>query len=156
MEKLLKPIDRAIEYALTSLGLFMVIVGFLQVTSRYLFKNPLVWSEELLRYVFVWLIFLGTALGLRRKVHIRITFITDILPQKIRPWFGLCSDILIMFFTSILLWKSVYLCITQADQLSSALRIPITIPYLAMPVGSVLILLYALADAVNSVKSMRS
>src|SRR5829696_3211244 len=60
----------------------MVVTITLQVITRYLFGQPLVWVEELATYSFIWSVFLGAALGLKELRHIRIeTFLGRIPPR---------------------------------------------------------------------------
>ena len=90
------PMDRAIRLwwrAITLLGslertvgigllALMVVTITLQVITRYLFGQPLVWVEELATYSFIWSVFLGAALGLKELRHIRIeTFLGRIPPR---------------------------------------------------------------------------
>ncbi len=64
------------------LGLIVVTIT-LQVVTRYVFGQPLVWVEELATYSFIWSVFLGAALGLKELRHIRIeTFVARIEPRR--------------------------------------------------------------------------
>ena len=47
----------------------LVVVGFAQVLFRFVFESPLSWSEELIRYVFVWSVFLTAAIAFRLDLH---------------------------------------------------------------------------------------
>lgn len=145
----LKAIDRTVSSALVALTSVMVAVGATQVVSRYLFNNPLTWSEELMRYIFVWIVFLGTALGMRRKMHLRVSFLFDSLPPKVRFRLGQVNYCLVMLLMLVLVYESAILTWHVRDQLSPALRIPMSIPYSGMTVGSILILIYAVAEFVE-------
>lgn len=63
------------------LGLDVALVS-MQVILRFLFDNPQAWAEEVGRYVFVWVIFLGAIVALARGTHIRVTVVTDHMVRR--------------------------------------------------------------------------
>ncbi len=80
--RLLERIGR-IERAL-GISLLVIITGaiFAQVVSRYFFGLPLVWVEELSTYAFLWLVFVGASLGLKKKRHINIISFVSRWPEE--------------------------------------------------------------------------
>ena len=64
----------------------MTVVVFLQVFYRYVLTQPLYWSEELARYLFVWLSILGATLGLQRGGHFGLDILCRRLPEKGRRY----------------------------------------------------------------------
>src|SRR5512141_3015004 len=80
MYKLLDCIEKALDAVMV---LMMIVMGgsvVLQVASRYVFNRPTSWSEELARYLFVWITFLGAAVVIRKRRHVDVTVLTDRLP----------------------------------------------------------------------------
>lgn len=63
------------EYLLIISLVCNVLLVFLQVIMRTVFKNSLTWSEELSRYIFIWQIWLGASTALKYNEHIRVTLI---------------------------------------------------------------------------------
>ena len=65
------------------ISLLVIITGgiFAQVVSRYFFGLPLVWVEELSTYAFLWLVFVGASLGLKKKRHITIISFVSRWPE---------------------------------------------------------------------------
>ena len=63
------------EYLLVVSLVINVLLVFLQVIMRTVFKNSLTWSEELSRYIFIWQIWLGARIALKYNEHIRVTLI---------------------------------------------------------------------------------
>ena len=59
----------------------MTVVVFLQVVYRYVLTQPLHWSEELARYLFVWLSILGATLGLQKRGHFGLDFFYRMFPE---------------------------------------------------------------------------
>ena len=63
----------AVDWIASVLTAGMVAVIFLQVVNRYVFNSPIAWTEEVARFLFVWLSFLGAFLAIRANAHINIT-----------------------------------------------------------------------------------
>jgi TRAP-type C4-dicarboxylate transport system permease small subunit len=83
LQRLTAALDRCACWV--SIGLLAVIfvVMVLQVSCRYVLGSPLVWSEEVARYLYIWVCFLGAPIALRRGNHIAITLFVDWLPAKL-------------------------------------------------------------------------
>jgi len=80
----------------------MVSAIFAQVVSRYLLGLPLVWVEELSTYAFIWGVFVGASLGLKKKRHIKILSFISRLPQRRQLLFQGIMDIVIALFCLLL------------------------------------------------------
>ena len=75
-----------------------IVVVTAQVVWRYAFNNSLVWTEELSRYLFVWMTFQGAALAGKESSHIRVALLVDCLPAKLRRWLAIgCLGLIVVF-----------------------------------------------------------
>ena len=74
--KIISFIDKLEEILLVSMFVLMVLIIFIQVIMRYVFNNSLSWSEELGKFLFVWLSWIGISIGERRNEHIKITMVS--------------------------------------------------------------------------------
>ena len=61
----------------------IVLVGTLQIIFRFLLNSSLVWSEELMRYLFVWLSFITASIAVREHKHISVDFVTTFMPARV-------------------------------------------------------------------------
>ena len=147
MERLLTGIDWIMDkVTLLILILLNLIVG-LQVFSRYMLNHSLFWSEELARYLFIYLVFLGAAIVLRRGGHIQVSFFVDQLPPRLRRGVAVLGDLLLLGFAGIVFIQSVRLAAMVWTVPTAALLIPWTLVYLGIVLGMgamVLVLLGAL------------
>ena len=75
-------LEKVEENLLLFLLFVSVVVIFSQVVMRYVFQNSLSWSEELGRYLFIWLTWLSTGYAVRQKRHLRIEVLSDFLGEK--------------------------------------------------------------------------
>ena len=109
----------------------------IQVFMRYVMRNSLSWSEELARYIFIWLVYIGISYGAKISKHIRIEAALKMFPEKTRPFVVLLGEVLFMCFaafTSYVGWSVVQRQI-RLGQVSAAMGIPLWIVYAAPMVG---------------------
>ena len=120
----------------------MAVVVFLQVIFRYVLNLPLFWTEEFARYSLVWASLLGSAVAVKRGQHIAVTIFMDRLPKALRRGLTIFALISVATILAIILWGGIQLVAITISQISPALRISMSIPYLAVPVGAGLMLLH--------------
>ena len=90
--------DRHIEeLLLTVLSTIMVAVIFVQVVMRQL-DSSLSWSEELARFCFIWLIYIGISYGVKKQRHIKVDVILVFLNQKGKVIINIIANVLFMAF----------------------------------------------------------
>ncbi|MBQ3567612.1 MAG: TRAP transporter small permease, partial [Anaerotignum sp.] len=86
--------DNLEEFMIIPLIFAMSFIIFIQVIMRYVFANSLTWSEELARYLFVWLVYFSVSFTARRQKHIRIDAAINLYPKKMRPYIEILSEII--------------------------------------------------------------
>lgn len=138
--KVLKFIDEQFEkwFLIVSL-IVMVLVTFMQIVLRW-FNAATVWAEEFSRYVMLYQVWVGAAYAVHENAHIRITALIGKLSGGRRRGMDLVVLTLWLLFA---LWLTVEGCvlvgkIAAMGQVSSAMRIPMTIPYASVPIGGAL------------------
>jgi len=135
---------RAVENA-TAVGLLAVICGVTaaQVVCRFVLKAPLVWSDELGTFSFVWFALLGAAIGVREGAHMGVDALVRVFPPSQRVWVAIGTLLAIQLFLVCLLKFGLDLLIRIGDQRSSGLQLHIFWVYLALPVSAVLMLVHS-------------
>ena len=121
----------------------LCVLGILQVFFRYVLNNSLTWSEELSRYIFVWITFLGAAIATKEKMHIRLDFISSILPKKVKPYFNLLLNLISGSFLIALSIQGIAV-MTRAytkGLTSPALQLPLELVYSIIFIGALFILI---------------
>jgi TRAP-type C4-dicarboxylate transport system permease small subunit len=119
----------------------MTAMVFVNVVCRYLFNSPIPGTDELATLAFTWATFLGASLGIRRQLHLGIEFVTRVFPDRVQAFCGLMVSALIGAFAVLLLIYSGQIMRTAHLKLTPVLQWPYTIVYLAVPVGTLLMLL---------------
>ncbi|WMI81284.1 TRAP transporter small permease [Anaerotignum sp. MB30-C6] len=150
--------DHLEEFFIIPLMFLMSIIIFIQVIMRYAFQNSLVWSEELARYMFVWLVYFAVSYTARREKHIRIDAAINIYPKKLRPFIELLSEIIVLAFSLFIAITAitVFQKITWSGQLSPAMRIPMQFVYAAPLVGFVLTAIRQIQCVLRRIKALKN
>jgi TRAP-type C4-dicarboxylate transport system permease small subunit len=149
-EKFKAVIDWIVERACIAIMALLTVLVTYQVVTRYVFDSPSAVSEVLSRYMFVWLVLIGSAYVFGLREHMAITYVRD----KFSPRVGVLVDIVtewgIAVFAFIVMWQGGYKAsVRQMWQMDSALEIPMGVIYAALPIAGALILIYF---AINQVK----
>ena len=134
-----------IEYFVVALMIaIMAIVNFLQVVFRYVIEGSLPWSEELLRFLFVWTTFLGAGIGVRKGAHLGLTIIVNNLPPKLKKFVVFLNYLICIVFSAIIGMLGLSIVSMQAEfnVRSSAMVLPMYWISLAIPVSFALIILH--------------
>ena len=127
----------------------MTVATFLQVLFRYVIHLPLFWTEEFARYCLIWSSLMGAGVAMKRGQHIAVTILVERLPAGLRRVSSLIATLSILLLLAVMLWGGIELVIVTRFQISPALRIPMAIPYSAIPIGSAIMLVHALNFLAN-------
>ena len=154
MERISNMINRFTEIAVFIIISAMAIDVFIEVIFRYVLLFPLFWTEEFARYCLVWSSLLAAGIALKRGQHIAVTFVTDRFPKRIRVMVALVGDIFVAAMLAVILWGGIYLVVLTRHQLSPAMRLPMSLPYIAIPTGSAIMLFHVLTSICHRSKEM--
>jgi TRAP-type C4-dicarboxylate transport system permease small subunit len=126
----------------------MVLAVTWQVVSRYVLSSPSSWTEEVARFLLIWIGMLGAAYAFRTRMHIGL----DLLPAKLsgrsaRRLQQLSAGIILLFAVTVLIagGGNLVLLTWELRQTSAALGLPIAFVYSVIPLTGVLVVLYSLA-----------
>ncbi|MFK7885389.1 MAG: TRAP transporter small permease [Gammaproteobacteria bacterium] len=145
-------ISKGLGYALALLMTAMVASVVWQVLSRYLFVVPAAWTEELARFLLIWIGMLGAAYAYRQGSHLGI----DLLANKLsasgqHKLHGVVHLVCLLFAVGVLIvGGGALMSLTwELKQYSAAIGLPIAYVYAVIPVSGILIVLFA-AEAMLS------
>lgn len=141
-----KSLDNVLEFVLVGLMAFLVLDVCWQVFARYVLKNPSSYTDELARFLLIWVGLLGAAYAHGQKKHLAI----DLLPQSLSPKGQKTLEVFIQFLIiafalSVLViggGRLVYVTL-YLEQSSSALQWPLGFVYLVIPLSGILIVYYS-------------
>ena len=145
--------DRCINWFLAMLMAGMVAIVSAQVWYRFILNDPLSWSEEASRYLFVWISFMGAAAGVRYQVHLGIDLMEKILPAGSYRMVVIFVNLIIqVFLLMIIYWGFKILGVIQFQE-SPSMHISMRYPYMAVPVGSIFMLINSLRITVAALQN---
>ena len=127
--------------AIVLLVALLTAVTFAQVITRYVLSNPLIWSEEAARYLFVWVSMIGAALAIREGSHFGLDLLIRPMP-KLKPVLGPLVTLVMVGFLVILLKTGIDETRLAAMQLAMTFQMRMDWAYLALPVGAGLMLFH--------------
>lgn len=137
------------------ISVVMIVVTLAQVIARYVVASPLPWSEELARYCFVWIVFLGGALGLARGVHLGVDIFVNRLPSRVRRWIELLVTSFIACFAIAVIKAALPVIDLNMFQRSPALGIQMSWIYIAIPTSMTLITAICIERIVKRLRSRK-
>lgn len=124
MKKVLLVLRDIMELHIPVISFVVLFLAFiLQVVSRYVFNNPLTWTNDLIVVSFSWLVILGACYTMRKHGHVQFTLLYDLYPPKLAAALRLLGNLLIIVPFALLLVPSVRFAIFQSYQKTAALRI---------------------------------
>jgi TRAP-type C4-dicarboxylate transport system permease small subunit len=132
-------------FLLALLVLAMTGATLAQVIARYAFNEPLIWSEEAARYLFVWVSLLGAALATREGTHYVLDALVQRFPRAGRLAARAAAFVVSAGFLAILVRTGMNETAQASLQDSATLPIGMALPYAAIPVGAALMLFHLLA-----------
>ena len=136
--------EKIVRHALVWMVAIMTIIIIVQVFLRYIFLYSLSWSEEVARYLMIWVSFLGASLALKYGFHIGIEFVTTRIPDKKRVWVNRVARLAILFFLVYFTIGGFRLSWAVRDQDSPALLFSMFYAYVSAPVGGLFMIIQSL------------
>lgn len=142
-----------IEETLLIVGLALMGLSVaLQIFMRYVFNMPLIWSEEFARYIFVWISFIGAGYGVRHGCHISMEYFFNKFSPRMRKRVAISTNVLSIAAFAYLIPTAIFFTIGQHQIASSAMDIPMSWLFAAVPIGCALVCFRLVVNTVELVK----
>jgi TRAP-type C4-dicarboxylate transport system permease small subunit len=145
-----RAVGRAEAWFLGTLVAAMTITTLLQVVFRYVLNDPLVWSEELARYLFVWIALVGAGAAVRTGGHFGLDLFYRKLPAAARTRVAALVSAVVAMFAATLLVQGIRETVQASVQFAPSLQIRMHWAYAAIPLGATLMLWHLAARWVTS------
>ena len=147
VQRILDLFDAALYWLVIVLTAILAAMGFTTVVFRYVLQSSLFWGDEFLRYLSVWLVFLGAALATRHRALITVDIFTQPLPHRVRENVAAGVAAVSSLFLLALAYLSLELVQRSVGAVSASMAVPLEYMYLVFPVGLGLM-------AINMVRTM--
>ncbi len=142
--------DWCVERALGIVFIGFTVLSFVQVIARYAFGHPITWTEEICRYLFVWVVFVGSGMAERHREHVTLDFLVSRLSPRVNYWLSLVNGVLCIAMVLVLfVWYGWTLTNVSMRQQSPFGGPPVGFATLAIPVGGLLMVVNTLRAALQ-------
>lgn len=140
--KLIKGIwDYGAEAVVVMLVALMAVTVFGQVFFRYVLHDSPSWTEELARYVFIWISFLGSFVAFKRGAHVIVDAVLVALPRSAQGFLKVVVQLAIAAFLVVLVQEGWNMMLVTSNTKATMLQVPMSWVYSAVPVSAALMLL---------------
>ncbi len=141
--------EKAVYYTLVVMMIVMTLTVIVQVFLRYVFSFSLSWSEEVARYLMIWVAFLGGSLALQKGLHIGVELFLVRVSSRTRRWVSILSKTFILIFLIYLTIGGIKITWAVRDQSSPALLFSMAYAYLSAPVGGFFMAIQAIHSLIE-------
>jgi TRAP-type C4-dicarboxylate transport system permease small subunit len=159
MKKYISSLDNDLERWLSLIFYMMIAVTIIsEVIRRFVFSYSSIWGEEVARYCFIYMAWLGASLGVKHRVHIRIDIILNFLPNRGKSIIYLFGDFLTLVLAVIALYVSMGSVLTSIEfgSVTHGLRIGQYWFLMAVPIGFTLIVIRLLQSMTRDFRDLRT
>ena len=152
--KVFDAVEKVLSAISGTLLVTFTLLTLVQVVMRYVFEMPLSWSEQLSRYLFIWMIMLYMPVIMRHGNNLGFDLIINKLPQKAQDIFWLICETLIGIFAGLYCYYSIQLCIKFSKKVLVGLGIKANWVYSAQIIGAGLLCLFCIELIINRIIAM--
>ncbi len=139
----MKVLNKVLEILLGIIVAIMVVGCFWQVFTRFILNNPSKYTEELLRYLLIWMTMLGVPYAYGKDSHLAINLCTRSFSEKGMMLTKMGIEILILFLSIFVMIAGGWMVtMNSAGQISPALHMPMQLYYACVPIGGVMMVMY--------------
>jgi TRAP-type C4-dicarboxylate transport system permease small subunit len=147
-------LSNAVEWVCMALMVVLSLDLLLGVFSRYVMVRTFTWYDEIARGCFVWLTFLGAAVGVKRRAHFRLHIVVDRLSPRLRQVTVLLLPLVVIVFASVLIQQGLVFLELGKFQQTPVMGLSKMWIYVAIPIGGALMILYSLGPLWSAIRGL--
>ncbi|HXM81431.1 MAG TPA: TRAP transporter small permease [Burkholderiales bacterium] len=137
MKTILDGYHRILTWLMVATVAILIVPVTLQIISRYTHLIPsYIWTEELSRFLFIWMVMLGAMIGIREHTHFEVDVWPDLAPKP-TALLRIISDVLVLVFALVFVWWGIEFVRFGWDQLSELAELPMPWIFIAWPLAGV-------------------
>lgn len=148
-------LSRILEVIMVTILTIMVGLVFGNVVARYAFNSAITWAEEVARFLFVWLTFVGASFGLMKGLHLGMDMVVARFSPRTRSLIEVVNGVVILAFLGVWVVGGVHLIQANLDYMSPATGFSMGLVYMIGPLAAVLMGIEALSRLAASIKTLR-
>jgi TRAP-type C4-dicarboxylate transport system permease small subunit len=156
IDKIYAMLQKIIKYLIAIFLTSMVLLVFTNVVSRYFLNFAIAWTEEVSRFMFIWVVFLSAVLAYVNDEHLKLDILEQKLPEKTGQVVAVICDLIVMYAIYLITAGGLNLATQSWSWLSPAISFSYGIVYLVVPICGGLMLLQTLLKLYYHVKKIVS
>ncbi len=123
------------------------VLGMLQVLSRFIFNQPLTWSEVMIRMVIIWMVMFGVVVAFREGAQVSVDLMFRLSGGRWRRILHFLITLVAVLFLATVIWHGVDITWrTRFQQIGGMEFLPMSVGYAALPVGAFFAIIAAIAN----------
>ena len=130
---------------IAAMGTIAIIIPY-EVFGRYVLGRMSIWSGELSTFALAWATMMGAAVGLKKGYQVRMTFVLEKLPRRLARVVEGTGFLFMFFFLACMMYYGIGQVIVNHQQTSPGMEIPMSLPYVALPLGFSAMLLVSVEE----------
>lgn len=140
----MKKLSKVLQNIAGALLLVGVLLTFAAVIARRVFNNSIIWSEEMVRYMFIWMFFLGMPICTMKGEHIALDITATKIHGEAKRIYLIIIEAICVVLDVAIAYLGVPFAINNMNQKSAALHIPYGYVNMAIPVGAALMAIFSI------------
>lgn len=149
MERIVNEIEKIYSMVLLIGFIAMMLVIGGNVLLRYVFSYSITWSNSFGRYAYIYIVFMGTAIGYKQDSHAVVGIVYDNVPRLGKILFDVFHYIVMILYSLFLIFRGTQYAISMWPTIDPILSLSMGVVYLAVPISAVALLLFTLAKLIN-------
>ncbi len=125
-----------VERVTVALLVLLVLDVWLGILVRYVIPLPLTFTEELARYLMIWMALLAVSSGIAHREHIGVEFVFGRLPARVRRWLAVSFDVIAFAFFFALFFYGIGFAARGFSRLTMIYAIPKGYPFIGVPLAA--------------------
>jgi TRAP-type C4-dicarboxylate transport system permease small subunit len=144
IKKIKKGLDRGVDFIAVIFIAVITIIVSAQVFTRYFFSYTPRWSEEVSLLLFIWIGFLGIAVGFREKLHIGVGLFVGMMPEKVQTFCDYIAKILVIAVSVVFIYYGYNFTVLMGSSTMPGTGLPNSVQYVVIPITGVIMLVYGI------------
>src|SRR5213594_5061957 len=137
MKRIIDAYHRLLTWLMVATVAILIVPVTLQIISRYTQLIPsYIWTEELSRFLFIWMVMLGAMIGIREHSHFEVDVWPDLAPRA-TALLRMVSHVFVLVFALVFIWWGIEFVRFGWDQLSELAELPMPYIFIAWPLAGV-------------------
>lgn len=146
-------IDTTVRVIVSTMILVFTVVILVSIFFRYVLNDSLVWSEQVCRYLYVWMVMLGMPIVYRAKGNVAFDLFYNKFSTRIKQLFHVITDLLIACFSGFLALQGLKYTILKGSTIITGINLPQGYLYVSQTIGGVIMILFVIEHIIFEVKA---